>query len=200
SAGSGSSDAQARSDGPALTRSGGQAAAPGAQEPRGHKVRKMLRAQLGEDVYTSWFHSMEFEHFDGKTVRVTVPVKFLKNWIQSHYSEALLKCCAAEFEGVERVEVALRQPSPVRSAVSEPAADSDSRTASGNHGSAQAVNWQAPRPVVPTIATRTQVGGFEGSPLDPRYTFDSFAIGPSNRMAHAGATQVAETVLSDSRG
>ncbi len=160
----------------------------------------MLRAQLGEDVYTSWFHSMEFEHYDGKTVRVTVPVKFLKNWIQSHYSEALLKCCAAEFEGVERVEVALRQPSPVRSAVSEPAADSDSRTASGNHGSAQAVNWQAPRPVVPTIATRTQVGGFEGSPLDPRYTFDSFAIGPSNRMAHAGATQVAETVLSDSRG
>lgn len=176
-------------------------AAPGAQEPRGHKVRKMLRAQLGEDVYTSWFHSMEFEHFDGKTVRVTVPVKFLKNWIQSHYSEALLRCCAAEFEGVERVEVALRQPSPVRTVSQDAPGMSDGRAAAVPTDSAPPVSgWQAPHLVVPAIVTRTHVGDFEGSPLDPRYTFESFAVGPSNRMAHAGANQVAETVLSDNRG
>jgi len=159
----------------------------------------MLRAQLGEDVYTSWFQSMEFEHFDGRTVRVSVPVKFLKNWIQSHYSEALLRCCAAEFEGVENVDVVLRQPSPVRSAVSEPNLASDSRSPAAPQP-APAADWAAPRPVAPAIMTRTQVGGFEGSPLDPRYTFESFAVGPSNRMAHAGATQVAETVLSECRG
>src|SRR5690606_20170075 len=195
-----SSERQARSDGQTLTRTEGPAAAPAAPEACGQKVRKMLRAQLGEDVYTSWFHSMEFEHFDGKTVRVTVPVKFLKNWIQSHYSEALLTCCAAEFEGVERVEVALRQPCPVRSVPHEALRPSDSRATNGASETAPAPGWQTPRPMAPAIATRTQVGGFEGSPLDPRYTFESFAVGPSNRMAHAGATQVAETVLSDSRG
>ena len=47
---------------------------------------------------------------------------------------------------------------------------------------------------------RTSVSGFEGSPLDPRYTFESFVIGSSNRMAHAGATQVAETALADKSG
>jgi chromosomal replication initiator protein len=57
-------------------------------------------------------------------------------------------------------------------------------------------NVPTPRAPLPA-QTRTSAGGLEGSPLDPRYTFESFVIGASNRMAHAGATQVAETILSD---
>ena len=37
-------------------------------------------------------------------------MKFLRTWIQSHYSEDLLACCRAEFKGAEKVEVVLRQP------------------------------------------------------------------------------------------
>ena len=51
-----------------------------------------------------------------------------------------------------------------------------------------------PRPQSPVRTAgpqlgRTFVGGFEGSPLDPRYTLDSFVVGSSNRMAHDGSTQ-----------
>ena len=77
---------------------------------KGEKVRAMLRARLGEDIYTSWFAAMEFDTFDGRVVRATVPVKFLKSWIQSHYADDLLECCAAEFTGAERVDLVLRQP------------------------------------------------------------------------------------------
>src|SRR5918911_3240659 len=79
---------------------------------RGHKVRAMLRAKLGEDVYSSWFGSMEIESFEESTVRVSVPTTFLRHWIQSHYARDLLECCAAEFTGTERVDVLLRQPAP----------------------------------------------------------------------------------------
>jgi hypothetical protein len=84
---------------------------------KGEKARAMLRAQLGEDIYSSWFGTMEFENFDGRVVRASVPVKFLQNWIQSHYADNLLQCCAAEFPGVERVEVTLRQPGMVNGRV-----------------------------------------------------------------------------------
>ena len=39
----------------------------------------------------------------------------------------------------------------------------------------------------------TGLDGFEGSPLDARYTFQSFVIGAPNRLAHAAALQVAES-------
>ena len=66
----------------AASKSGG--AAGGGGGTKGEKVRALLRARLGEEIYKSWFASMDFEAFDGRVVRVTVPVKFLKNWIQSH--------------------------------------------------------------------------------------------------------------------
>ncbi len=175
-----------------------------AVEGRGHKVRAMLRAQLGEDIFTSWFNALEFESFDGVTVVVSVPVKFLRNWIQSHYEVALLSCCKAEFKGAERVEVTLRQPGGAGVKTPAPQSDAHRRDNDGNALAANGGHADASRPmsaaamqaILPPAQGRTQVGGFEGSPLDLRYTFDTFVVGPSNRMAHAGATQVAETVMS----
>jgi chromosomal replication initiator protein len=168
---------------------------------KGDKVRAMLRARLGEDIYTSWFAAMEFDSFDGRVVRATVPVKFLKSWIQSHYADDLLECCAAEFEGAERIDLALRQPGlangrPMASATAAP------RSPAPHAGEANAseVRRVAVSPGPGVMMGRTHVNGFEGSPLDPRYTFESFVVGPANRLAHAAATQVAETVLAEDRG
>ena len=172
---------------------------------RGEKARAMLRARLGEDVFSSWFASLEFEDFDGQVVRASVPVKFLKKWIQSHYADDLLQCCAAEFTGVERVDVALREPGmaegrPVATSGAMPPVR-NRNIAGGDPAASGEIRRVAVHPAGPVLAMgRTHVNGFEGSPLDPRYTFDSFIVGPANRMAHAAATQVAETVLAEDRG
>jgi chromosomal replication initiator protein len=168
---------------------------------RGQKARAVLRARLGEEIYTSWFNALEFDRFEGRVLTVSVPVKFLRNWIQSHYSDALLACCKTEFDGVERVEVVLRQPASSAQRTKAEARDG------ANLGDLMPAKFESvvsagsdARPMsrpLPAAVGRTQAGPFEGSPLDPRYTFDTFVVGQSNRMAHAGATQVAEMVLSD---
>ncbi len=167
---------------------------------RGTKVKAALRARLGEDVFSSWFTTLEFQSFDGRLLKVSVPVKFLRNWIQSHYADALITCAASEFQGIEQVEVLLRQPNAVGSkgqgtAVQRPPASEPIRSfAETVTPERSAIDVQG------HAAPRSQVNGLEGSPLDPRYTFESFVVGPANRMAHAGAVQVAETVFAESRG
>jgi len=174
-------------------------------EPKGQKTRAMLRARLGDDIFLSWFHTLEFESFEAQTVKVSVPVKFLRTWIQSHYAEDLLSCCRAEFKGAEKVEVVLRQPggnANTRPQEGQPTAGAPNETVNGARNGAHTENGQRGPAILATVpaAGRTSVGGFEGSPLDPRYTFESFVVGSSNRMAHAGATQVAETALGEAPG
>lgn len=176
-------------------------AAHAAVDGRGQKVRAMLKARLGEEIYSSWFKSMEFESFDGRLVRVSVPVKFVRNWIHEHYSDHLLQSSRIEFAGAERIEVVWRQPGSVsnRAAEVRPSAAAIDASSPAHTPSDPLARSVVMRPVMPS-AQRTSGGGLEGSPLDPRYTFDSFVVGAANRMAHAGAIQVAETVLTDSPG
>jgi chromosomal replication initiator protein len=180
--------------------------APADVNARGQRVRATLKARLGEDVFSSWFHSLEFQSFDGRTLKASVPVKFLKTWIQTHYADALLSSCAVEFKGVERVEIVQRQPTGTPNARSAPPAANFSG-ADDRGPAADAQRGEVRRPALSRLPAqpqpfggRLQVNGLEGSPLDPRYTFESFVVGTSNRMAHAGATQVADTVFAEERG
>src|ERR1041384_7093113 len=51
------------------------------------RVKARLRAEVGEDVFSSWFTRMELEGIEEDTVRLSVPTRFLRSWIQSHYAE-----------------------------------------------------------------------------------------------------------------
>ena len=170
-------------------------AAPGTPQ-RGQRARVMLKARLGDEVFNSWFGALEFHELDGTQLRVSVPTMFLKKWIQTHYTEALLASAAAEFKDVRKIEITLRQPmgQQVRPALGVGAR---SATDVAGQGAARPVR-QLAGPM--SAGPRTLVNGLESSPLDPRCTFENFAVGSANRMAHAGAIQVAETVFSEDRG
>ncbi len=159
------------------------------EQDRWSRVKGRLRSSVGEDVYTSWFARMDLESIDDETVRLSVPTRFLKSWIQSHYADRVLSCWQSELPQVHRVDLSVR--SAIRSAAPQP--KDIKQAAEARRSDAAEVRPAAEsRPVSmapPASAGHESLGG---SPLDPRLTFASFVAGRSNTLAHAAARQVAE--------
>jgi chromosomal replication initiator protein len=165
----------------------------GTDQERWQRVKNRLRTELGEDVFTSWFARMELDAVEKGAVRLSVPTRFLRNWIQSHYSEKVLSNWQAEDSSITRLELSVRsatmRPIPVKPRSVEPVAPvRDARDGLVNGGESRA-NGAAP-----FMSVHDALGG---SPLDQRLTFDTFIVGRSNTLAHAAARQVATTRRGD---
>ncbi len=158
------------------------------------RIRQQLQAKLGKEAFTSWFGCMHLESFGDGAVLHTVPTAFLKSWISSRYGEQLLEMWSSEEPGVSRVEISVRNAAR-RSAPANAPANRQVRTKSAGESANPAATTQAANQPTATAAAKPAAdrrSGFAGSPLDPRYTFDSFVDGAANRMAYAAARTVAE--------
>ncbi|MGT2437068.1 DnaA N-terminal domain-containing protein [Bradyrhizobium betae] len=78
------------------------------EQDRWSRVKGRLRSSVGEDVYTSWFARMDLEGVQDESVRLSVPTRFLKSWIQAHYAERVLSCWQAEMPEVHRIDLTVR--------------------------------------------------------------------------------------------
>ena len=72
------------------------------------KVKERLRADVGEDIFQSWFARMDLERAEDQTAYLSVPTRFLKSWIQSHYMDRVLNCWQSEHPDVQKIEVSVR--------------------------------------------------------------------------------------------
>jgi chromosomal replication initiator protein len=149
------------------------------------RIKERLRSELGEVIFSSWFGRMEFESLENGVVRMSLPTRFLRKWIQAHYAERVLKYWQEVDSPVVRLELAVRSaamrtPTPKAKLPDPPAAPRESRANSQINGE--------PRP---SAAYLPMADSFGGSPLDQRLSFDTFIVGRSNSLAHAAAKQIA---------
>jgi len=150
------------------------------------RVKERLRAEVGEDIFQSWFARMDLERIESHIAHLSVPTRFLKSWILSHYTDRVLSCWKAEQTEIEKIEVSVRS-AMIRTAppkAKQPAmveAIRDTRIGRMDIGELRAA-------YAPVSTGHDALGG---SPLDLRLTFDSFVVGRANTLAHAAAKQVA---------
>jgi chromosomal replication initiator protein len=160
------------------------------------RFSKRLKAQVGVDVYQSWFGRLKLHSASKSVVRLTVPTTFLKSWINNRYLDLITSIFQAEDPSILKVEIMVRSASRSTrgpQAEDRPAGTEAVQPAAVRKSGPQSIG-QIATPQVSSSGTtaRSQSGPLFGSPLDSRYTFDGFVEGASNRVALAAAKTIAE--------
>jgi len=109
---------------------------------------------------------MTFVGVEGRRVRISVPTRFMRDWIESQYGERLVSLWALEARGIEGIDVV----------VADGSIDEDSAL---------------PTPS-PAAIRETESRNNISAPLDLRFTFENFIVGKPNELAFAAARRVAE--------
>ena len=134
------------------------------------QIAARLREMLNAGIYSTWFGQVQpLEQQDDRLV-VGVPNAFTKDWIEGHFG-SLLDAAASEHEMVVELRVAVSEAMAAR------AAEPDDH----DH------DHDVPADELDDVDAASRAG------INPRYTFDVFVIGASNRFAHAAALAVAES-------
>lgn len=127
-----------------------------------------LENELSRPSFETWLSSTSLLDIEGDTLIISVPNEFTKDWLESRYAPIIRST----------VQSILGQSINLRFIVSQPKEPE-------NILKEQPLTSQKPKAENPFNKT-----------LNPKYTFDTFVIGNSNRFAHAAALAVAESPAS----
>jgi chromosomal replication initiator protein len=146
-----------------------------------------LQEQLSEATWNTWFRDVRAVDLDGDHLQLTTPNAVVCERIRSNYQGligAVVGQCAGDELVIDlTVDTLPRVDEPVI-VLDEPAATGTEAGRGGPSGTAT---------VAPAAVAVSAEPATAWTALNPRYTFEHFVIGASNRFAHAAALAVAET-------
>ncbi|MFN9116336.1 MAG: DnaA N-terminal domain-containing protein [Bacteroidota bacterium] len=119
------------------------------------RISEKLKGLYGEAVHRSWLAPMRYAGHDNGKIQLSVPTRFMREWVSTHYADDIRQFWheEKEAEGLS-VEFVVAAPSQNVSAVPQPAA-----LASRPVGAPAAANSSWPMPEAQdAIFVRTDVG------------------------------------------
>ncbi|MBI4728210.1 MAG: chromosomal replication initiator protein DnaA [Acidobacteria bacterium] len=125
-----------------------------------------VRGRMPSPGARAWIEGTRPVRMSVDSIVLAAPSPFAREWLQSHYGELLTAALSAAAGRSLSLEFTALEPG-------------DSETA---------LEPQSPAPGPAPAPPRSP----EAPALNPKYTFESFVTGPSNRFAHAASLAVAE--------
>ena len=130
----------------------------------------LVQIELGtsEASFRTWFRNTDIGGRDGSTVHVAVPSKIVKEWLMEKHHKLILKALRGQDSGIRAVEYTVHRAAP---------------TQERKPGRIQAPEENASLDLQALYIDKRDN-------LNPRYTFETFVVGPFNQLAHAAAKAV----------
>ena len=140
-------------------------------------VQMRLRAECGEETYRQWLDELMPIAVDGDTLTVRAPHNLTGQFLAlQKIDHTIIQMLQESWPGLRRLNCSV-QKSVNDSQVSLFELVQDSAVIPGDE----------------KIPTNDVAALFEGTSLDPRFTFENFVVGKPNELAYAAARKVAES-------
>ena len=146
------------------------------------RVQTRLQDLVPATNYSRWLAPLALSGCDGHEVTLIAPSKFLRDWVETHYRDRLFDLWRQEAGRALLLHFTIE----------------NQLTRSAAKAEAAPVALQSePTPVATPAAVLTPQSAEASqrnelsTPLDPRFTFDSFVVGKPNELAFAAAQRVA---------
>ena len=143
-------------------------------------LKKDLKKVVGNTAYNNWLKQLAFLSIDKDTISLSVPTKFLRDWIVNHYADKIKSHCNKINKDIEILKIVVK---PIGGRIVP--------------GTARIIkNTENERKWGGSLDIRNNVENNSnnsfGAPLDPRFTFENFVVGKPNELAFAAAQRIAE--------
>jgi chromosomal replication initiator protein len=139
----------------------------------------MLKGSVDDESFATWLRPARFHELRGHTFTLSVPSPFYKNWLQSNFREKIVRTLNDLTSQEIDLDFFVVGPQGSDQPLS---ADVLPSFPSG-----------ADHEIVSASTTLPQAAQFpRSSILNPKYTFENYVVGESNRFAHAACRQVAD--------
>ncbi len=129
------------------------------------KAQSSIKDKIGISTYETWFSSLKIKERDNATLIIETPNEFFKNWFIEHY----LPFINESIQKLSSPDIQLEF------------------TVNTNLLQEKTQNKLA------QFEKEFQEVDKQRSNLNPRFSFENFVVGPSNRFAHAACLAVAES-------
>ena len=128
-------------------------------------VLKKLNSEYGNEIFNSWIKNIKIHSQEDEVLIFTVPTRFIRDWITSHYLDKIIFFLNTENSEIKRVKINIDNSLTSNMLQMENNLDSSKKYSLNiNHND----EW----------------------PLDERFTFEKFIVGPSNELAFASAKRL----------
>lgn len=129
-----------------------------------------VQLSISRANYITWFKNTEIISNENGVILVSVPNNFSKEWLENKYNKIVFKTLKSLDEGAKEIQYIishkeLKESSPRK---------------------------ESPLPPEETQLRFEELKVDKETNLNPRYTFESFIVGPFNELAHAAATAIAK--------
>ena len=160
------------------------------------RTLRTLAPQLNKPTFDNWLRPLKPLSWDGSVVVLGAPSPFARTWVENKYAQTLRNSLVGLLDSPDlqvRFVVSKPEVQPLLGEKPLPLQQAAAPQQMSNEKGLTTSSASLPVPS-PTTAGANNAFALElsASPLIDKYTFGNFVVGKSNRLAHAGAVNVAQ--------